>query len=135
VCRYGEYGPYKVPFACFDCQKVFKQTNLLELPKNQQPQPGESRICKCPQCGKPMSNMGHDFKAPKQNDLKQWEKVRLLYEHGFAYHSCGCGGPGFRPAELNQVQAFFEGNLPKSEGQSLLLKIQQKVRNEISKNK
>ena len=127
MCRYGNYGPYKEPFACFDCRKVFKQTSRWELSDHFKPKPGEERVCKCPQCGKPMADMGHDFKAPKHKDVKQWEKVRILYEHGFTYHSCGCCGPGLRPAELQDVWEFIEGNKSKSEGEKLLEKIENYV--------
>lgn len=133
MCRYGEYGPYKEHFACFECRKVFKQTNRWELPEEVRPKKGEQRICKCPQCGIPMADMGLDFKAPKKNDILQWKKVKILYEHGFSYHSCGCCGPGFRPSELSEVDNFIEGKLEKSEGEKLLLKIAAKIKSrEIS---
>jgi len=128
MCRYAMYGPYKEPFACFDCRKVFKQTNRWTLPEDQQLKPGEERICKCPQCGKPMADMGHDFKAPKQSDIKQWKKLRILFEHGFTFHSCGCCGPGFRPAELKEVWDFIENHTSKKEGEILLEKIERRLR-------
>jgi hypothetical protein len=71
-----------------------------------------------------MANMGHDFKAPKQSDVKQWKKVEWLYNRGFAYHSCGCGGPGYRPTKLNQVEEFFATHLERSEGEKLLNRLQ-----------
>jgi len=65
--------------------------------------------------------MGHDFKAPKQNDIKQWSKVEALYNNGFTYHSCGCGGPGYRPAKLSEVDEFVSKNrVFKSVGEVLL---------------
>jgi hypothetical protein len=67
-----------------------------------------------------MHNMGKDFKAPKQSDVKQWKKVEILFQHGFNYHSCGCCGPGLRPAELRDVEAFLADQLPQSEGEKLL---------------
>lgn len=72
-----------------------------------------------------MHCMGRNFKAPKQNDLKQWKKVEILFEHGFAYHSCGCDGSGYPPATLQEVDSFLAENSPKSEGQKLLDKIYQ----------
>jgi hypothetical protein len=48
------------------------------------------------------------FQAPKQTDIKQWKKVELLYQQGYAYHSCGCGGPGYRPSRLSEVPEFLE---------------------------
>lgn len=74
-----------------------------------------------------MSDMGLDFKAPKSTDLKQWAKVKILFDNGFTFHSCGCCGPGFRPAELKEVHAFIEGQSTKSEGEALLEKIKQRT--------
>ncbi len=74
-----------------------------------------------------MKPMGHDFKTPKQNDLKQWKKVEILFGHGFKFGSCGCGGPGYRPATLQEVDSFLAENLQKSEGQKLLEKISHKT--------
>ncbi len=70
-----------------------------------------------------MKDMGHDFKAPKQSDIKQWRKVEILFQHGFTYHSCGCGGPGHRPANLNEVYPFLEKNkISVTVGEQLLRK-------------
>ena len=117
MCRYGMYGLYKQIYACFPCRKVFKQTSKYELTEE-----GWNKIKhSCPQCGEGMKEMGHDFKAPKQTDVKQWKKVEILYQHGFTYHSCGCGGPGYRPAQLNEVHEFLEKNKRfKTEGEKLL---------------
>ena len=54
-----------------------------------------------------MNNMGLDFRAPKQTDREQWRKVALLFENGINYSSCGCSGPGFRPARLRDVPQFL----------------------------
>ncbi|MBU7314709.1 hypothetical protein [Paenibacillus oleatilyticus] len=124
MCRYAMYGPYKNIYACFSCRKVFKQTSDDELSKIEV----ANRQYKCPQCGEVMNNMGHDFQAPKQKDIKQWKKVETLYAHGFSYHSCGCGGPGYRPAKLNEVEAFLEANQTfKTEGEVLLRKLSVKA--------
>ncbi len=123
MCRYAHHI-YKYPYACFNCRKMFKQTSPWDTPAKQRV---FEREVKCPQCGQLMKSMGHDFKAPKQNDVKQWKKVQILFEHGFAYGSCGCGGPGDRPAKLQEVESFLAKNLQKSEGQKLLEKISQKI--------
>ena len=127
MCRYAE-STYKEPFACFYCRKVFKQTSRWELPSHQQLKPGETRMVPCPQCGAFMADMGHDSKAPKLGDVKQWEKVRILYENGFNFYSCGCCGPGMRPRELKEVHEFIESKRSKSEGELLLQKIEQNTR-------
>lgn len=120
MCRYGNYGPYKEHYACFDCRKAFKQASYYELPDHLRPDDPHDRVCPCPECGQPMHNMGHDFKSPRQTDVKQWRKVRLLFEHGFTYHSCGCCGPGYRPKNLQEVKAFVHEATPLSDAQRLL---------------
>ncbi|MFD0713580.1 hypothetical protein [Paenibacillus sp. GCM10027626] len=117
MCRYAMYGPYKDIYACFSCRKVYKQTSKFELDKMER-----DKVCySCPQCGKLMNDMGHDFKAPKQSDVKQWKKVEILYQKGFAYHSCGCNGPGYRPSRLNEVECFLTENRKfESAGERLL---------------
>jgi hypothetical protein len=67
--------------------------------------------------------MGLDFKAPPERDVKQWKKVELLFQHGFTFHSCGCCGPGLRPAELRDVESFLADNLPQSSGEKLVRRI------------
>lgn len=126
MCRYGQYT-YKDNFACFKCRKAFKKTSRWELPEEVRPAEGERRICKCPQCGEEMADMGLDFKAPKNSDVKQWRKVEILYQHDFTFHSCGCCGPGFRPKELNEVFDFIDGSKSKSEGEMLLQKIDKMI--------
>jgi len=127
MCRYGMHT-YKEPFACFDCRKSFKQTHRCELPKSRRPPEGEPRVVPCPQCGKPMAHLGHDFKAPPRHDVKQWEKIRVLFRHGFAFHACGCGGPGYRPEHLREVEAFVATQKPVSEGERLLRRFRNRSR-------
>lgn len=67
-----------------------------------------------------MKNMGLDFKAPRQDDVAQWKKVEILYRNGYAYHSCGCGGPGERPRRLQDVDQFLKDNRKLSKGEMLL---------------
>ena len=104
MCRYG-MNMHEEPYACFRYRKSFKQTNRHELPPGQRPEGGEPRVVPCPQCGEQMASMGHDFKPPPMKSVKQWQKVRLLFENGFTFHSCG-GGVGHRPKELREVEAI-----------------------------
>ncbi|KYG97048.1 hypothetical protein ABEW24_01950 [Paenibacillus jamilae] len=122
MCRYAMYGPYKDIFACFTCRKVFKQTSRFEMSKDEY----ERIIHVCPQCQASMHDMGHDFQAPKQTDIKQWKKVELLYQQGYAYHSCGCGGPGYRPSRLSKVPEFLENQRTfENKGEALLYRLLQ----------
>ena len=107
------YGPYKQKWACFKCRKSWKSPHG-EVPR---------ASALCPQCWAPLHNMGLDFKAPKQTDKEQWRKVELLSENGIDFSSCGCGGPGFRPARLREVPQFLqesEQNVAKWQRQQIL---------------
>ncbi|MGF6355964.1 phage FluMu protein Com [Paenibacillus sp. 4624] len=117
MCRYAISGPYKEIYACFNCRKSYKQVSPYDLSKET-----AARLeHKCPQCAEVMVNMGHDFQAPKQTDIKQWTKVMTLYQHGVTYHNCGCGA-GYRPTELREVPEFLEQQAAgrRSEGEKLL---------------
>ncbi len=103
---------YKEKWACFRCRKCFKQRSSMEVMGRKRLEQGEKRVVLCPQCRKPMTNMGWDFHVPKQMDVEQWKKVELLAENDFTFHS-RCRGqshtcPGFRPRRLRDVKPFLE---------------------------
>lgn len=108
MCRYATHGPYKEKYVCFHCRKAFKQTSHWELRYPMRKDDNGKRLVPCPECGRSMKNMGLDFKAPRQSDIRQWKKVELLFAYGYNYSSCGCNGPGPRPATLKEVPAFLE---------------------------
>ncbi len=108
MCRYAMYGPYKEKWACFSCRKSFKQTSRWESARPIHPVKDSERLVRCPHCGERMHNMGLDFKAPSQTDGEQWQKVAMLFANGYKFSSCGCDGPGPRPARLKEVAAFLE---------------------------
>lgn len=45
----------------------------------------------CPDCDGEAHNFGRHFKAPKKSDLKQWEKVAFLFDHGFRFQKIRIG--------------------------------------------
>lgn len=94
---------YKPHYACFACRKAFRRRLRSDLENA-----GEDRPARCPQCGLLMASMGLDFKPPKQDDSKAWELVSRLWEVGITFHSCGCGGPGYRPRDPREYRAFLE---------------------------
>lgn len=78
-------GPvYAMSFACFACQKSFKR-HVEASPKDY---PGHMV---CPECGGESVNLGRNFKPPKKNDVKQWEKVKFLVDHGFRFQKIRVG--------------------------------------------
>jgi hypothetical protein len=69
--------------------------------------PKDERPVRCPECRNPLRNMGRDFKAPPKTDKEHWQAVAMLYDAGYAYHGCGCGGSGYRPSRLDEIPAFL----------------------------
>ncbi|WP_189000607.1 hypothetical protein [Deinococcus roseus] len=57
--------------------------------------------------------MGLDFKAPPRKDSKAWNVLEVLSGYGFRFHSCGCGGPGYRPRTLKDLKKFLQTELLK----------------------
>jgi hypothetical protein len=113
MCRYAMYGQYKRHFACFACRKGFKRAALARV------EYAASDGAPCPDCGLPMTNLGLDFKPPKWSAIEHWEVVEFLFRRGFAYHSCGCNGPGFRPSRWADVPAFLDAHRCRSAGEVL----------------
>lgn len=89
-------------YACFGCRKAFKQPFSADLPERA-----------CPQCRQPMTIMGTDFKAPRQDDVRQWQKVAVLARAGIRFFPSSPDGlPGQRPDTLAEVPAFLRRIYP-----------------------
>ena len=97
--------PYLFPFACLTCRKSFRRTSAPEVSE-----------LTCPHCGGRAVRLNRKFKAPPRDDLTQWEKVRLLVEHGFrfatVYDEDGYSVP--YPATLAEARAFVTRFRPKA---------------------
>jgi hypothetical protein len=88
---------YLFSFACFDCRRSFKRRyehGVYERP--------------CPVCGGSAKRLDRKFQPPSRNDVKQWEKVEYLYEHGFRFHSVhdAEGQPVPYPKTLTEAEEF-----------------------------
>jgi hypothetical protein len=101
MCRYATTR-YKKHYACFACRKAFKRRNKADVDQG-----GEEHPARCPQCALLMADMGLDFAPPPTDDRKAWSTLSALYEVGETFHSCGCGGPGYRPRDPALLTAFF----------------------------
>jgi hypothetical protein len=71
------------------------------------------------------AGMGYDFKAPKAEAAEEWEVIRALYDHGFAFHGCGCSVGYTPPKKISGLQAFFRAHGRLSEGERLLERLKQ----------
>jgi hypothetical protein len=123
-------GPYKSKYAYFDCRKVFRSERFR----------AEMRDIPCPQCGAFMTNMGIHFKTPRQKDIAQWAKVRVLAAHNIRYFQsscCGWYGPGHRPATLDEVPAYLAAVTcaPESEAVLRLYKLTSRRRSGMQKRR
>lgn len=117
MCRYG-VNTYKPHYACFECRKAFKRKLLRDIDRNITfENKSDNNPSKCPQCGELMADMGMDFEAPKNKNVKAWEHINQLYTVGITYHSCGCSGPGYIPADSDALLTFLKGKLEAYEGQ------------------
>ena len=105
MCRYSMFSRIRTHFACVACRRSAKH------PQNAAP--------RCPDCRQPMVELGRDFHAPRRGNLAQWRKIALLVaagrravdpryrQDGPLFDSCGCGGPGPRPATLSDAKTLL----------------------------
>lgn len=125
MCRYA-WHYYRDHFACFACRKAFKIRQWEEG----EPGPRKARVrprhvprpVTCPDCARPMIDMGLDFKAPPKEDRRAWQILDILQQHGFTFHGCGCSVGFTPPRRLSEVPAWLERNRRPSPGAALLRK-------------
>jgi len=139
MCRYAWHN-YRDHFACFDCRKAFKYWQWEECDeitfRTKQRLEHVPRKIVCPDCSKPMSDMGLDFRAPRKTDIVAWKILEILAQNGFTFHGCGCW-VGFKPPRtLREVPKWLEVHRPKSKGKKFPDKIDKnaKARNRKPKD-
>jgi len=77
-------------YACLKCRKSFKKYrfNLLD---DGSWEPIKYEVV-CPHCSGEVFEAGSAFKAPKQKDIKAWERIEPLLKTGYKFNS-GIGSP------------------------------------------
>ena len=112
MCRYA-FANYKPHYACFACRRAFRRRHLSDVNPD-----GPAQPATCPECGGPVASMGLDFAPPPRRDQRAWAVLAGLWELGITFHSCGCGGPGYRPRDpvayrrfLADLRTQYEGHL------------------------
>ena len=110
MCRYASHD-YRDHFACFRCRKAFKswQYNGREevngwAGRRRRHVPREVA---CPECSRPMADMGLDFKAPPIADREAWRVMEALHANGFTFHNCGCGGGYVPPRRARELPEWL----------------------------
>jgi len=68
------FSPDKVNYACCQCRVAFRQQTSTP-----------NRVVECPQCARPMHNMGVGFVIPHRADDYQWRKIEMLVAHNFTF--------------------------------------------------
>ena len=61
-------------WACFDCRKSFAK-EMSENPR------------KCPECARPMIDMGAYFEPPRKSNKKRWEVMKVLADNGYKFNT------------------------------------------------
>ena len=66
-------------WACFDCRKSFAKEPVVK----------DASARKCPECAKPMIDMGAYFEPPRKLSKKRWEVMKVLADYGYKFQSEG----------------------------------------------
>jgi hypothetical protein len=61
-------------WACFDCRKSFAK-EMSPLAR------------KCPECARPMIDMGAFFEPPRKLNKKRWEIMKILADAGYKFNT------------------------------------------------
>lgn len=61
-------------WACFDCRKSFAK-DTSDTPR------------KCPECARPMTDMGAFFEPPRKLNKKRWEVMKVLADFGLKFNT------------------------------------------------
>lgn len=62
-------------WACFDCRKSFAKDANASAPR------------KCPECARPMTDMGAYFEPPRKLSKKRWEVMKILADYGYKFNT------------------------------------------------
>ena len=91
MCRYGMHS-YRSRLVCLECRSAFKKAGG--------PDDGD----RCPRCRAVLVNAGRDLAVPPRRDTAGWRALEAVLRSGLTFHSCGCGGPGYRPRDWAEVR-------------------------------
>lgn len=93
------FPPYLISYACLTCRKAFKRHN-----------DPDALTMACPECGGSAHRTSRKFKPPRRTDVRQWEKVRFLLEHGFRFFSVRDSDGKYvqYPKTLEEARTFVE---------------------------
>ena len=64
-------------WTCFDCRKSFAK----------EPVGRDGKPRKCPECAKPMTDMGAYFEPPRKLNKKRWSVMKVLADYGYKFNT------------------------------------------------
>lgn len=105
MTRYA-FKNYKTHYACLPCRYTLKAERKC----------GSKYGPRCPHCRERTIALGHDFHAPRRQNVTQWRKVALLVHAGYVFDSYGGEAPGYRPRTL--ADAKSEMGLRRTDGKT-----------------
>jgi hypothetical protein len=81
---------YAQHYVCFSCRKMFNKHFPDEIvePGSSPQDFWEKHRPPCPECSKPMLNMGNGFKPPKRSDIKRWSFLEKQANAGKRFRYC-----------------------------------------------
>ncbi|MBS1531225.1 MAG: hypothetical protein JSU01_13045 [Bacteroidetes bacterium] len=102
---------------CLSCRKAFSRGLENHKPR------------KCPECGNDFIPYNHKFRPPKKEDLKAWQLVSFLYEHGFTYQHVYKDLSLYRLYDMDNLAEY-----PKTldEAKEFIVKYKNQARSEVS---
>lgn len=79
--------PKAEQFVCYDCRFVAQWPEESVSDKAMIVGASSHRLnsLACPQCGRPLHNMGSGFVTPPVWDDVRWQKVAFLVQHDFSF--------------------------------------------------
>jgi hypothetical protein len=122
---------YQIQFACFQCRKAYKRPNTLKEQErsawlSQRRISGKKTskafampIYRCPECARILTMMGRAFRAPRRENIAQWQKVELLTRGGLRFNSSALPLQG----TLNEAKKYMGIHRKISKGEKLATKI------------
>jgi hypothetical protein len=98
---------------CFGCYKAFKkpastQNDWVLL---------EGYVYPCPNCKKPMAQLGKNFRTPRSENIRAWRLLERLFMAGFRFDSSLEGRVPNHPSDL---EVFLQARARPGKAEQLL---------------
>lgn len=102
---------YSSLFNCKNADKRGKLESECGTSAQKIEQDYQKKISVCPECAGLMADFGKDMRAPKKNDVKEWDILEGMYHMGISFRSCGCQCIGFVPKSKSDYKSYLNNHL------------------------